>query len=84
MNLLYLLRPKDEITYISSAATVRQGLEKLRVHGYTAIPAVNKAGEYAGTVSEGDFLWAIYEKGSPEARDSIATLSPRGLVTSTV
>ncbi|MBQ3842906.1 MAG: CBS domain-containing protein [Ruminiclostridium sp.] len=71
MNLLYLLRPKDEITYISSAATVRQGLEKLRVHGYTAIPAVNKAGEYAGTVSEGDFLWAIYEKGSPEALEKM-------------
>ena len=64
MNLLFLLRPKDEITYISSDATVRQGLEKMRVHGYTAIPAVTASGEYAGTVSEGDFLWAMCENGS--------------------
>ena len=63
MNLLFLLRPKDEITYISSSATVRQGLEKMRVHGYTAIPAVSAEGEYAGTVSEGDFLWAMCSSG---------------------
>ena len=64
MNLLFLLRPKDEITYISSSDTVRQGLEKMRVHGYTAIPAVSAEGEYAGTVSEGDFLWAMCSSGS--------------------
>ena len=65
MNLLFLLRPKDEITYISSDATVRQGLEKMRAHGYTAIPAVTASGEYAGTVSEGDFLWALCDKEPP-------------------
>lgn len=64
MNLLFLLRPKDEIVYIPVTATVRQGLEKMRVHGYTAVPAVNAAGEYVGTVSEGDFLWALCESGS--------------------
>lgn len=64
MNLLFLLKPKDEITYISSDATVRQGLEKMKVHGYTAVPAINRSGEYVGTVSEGDFLWALSEGGS--------------------
>ena len=67
MNLLYLLRPKDEITYIGSHTTVRQGLERMRSHGYTAIPTINDAGEYVGTVSEGDFLWALYDDRS--ARD---------------
>lgn len=71
MNLLYLLRPKDEITYINSDATVRQGLEKMRVHGYTAIPAVTASGEYAGTVSEGDFLWAICESGSARSLEKM-------------
>lgn len=66
MNLLYLLRPKDETVYITSAVTVRQGLEKMRVHGYTAIPVLNSSGEYIGTVSEGDFLWAMFEHGSPK------------------
>ncbi len=64
MNLLFLLRPKDDIVYIPATATVRQGLEKMRVHGYTAVPAINEAGEYVGTVSEGDFLWALCESGS--------------------
>ena len=64
MNLLYLLRPKDEIIYIGVQTTVRQGLERMRAHGFTAIPAINDAGEYVGTVSEGDFLWALYDEES--------------------
>jgi len=59
MNLIYLLRPKDDTVYINSGSTVRQGLEKIRAHGYTAIPVIAPTGEYVGTVSEGDFLWAL-------------------------
>ena len=72
MNLLYLLRPKDETVYITSAATVRQGLEKLRAHGYTAVPVIDPEGEYIGTVSEGDFLWALYENGSMRPLEKLA------------
>ncbi|MBP5604904.1 MAG: CBS domain-containing protein [Ruminiclostridium sp.] len=64
MNLLYLLKPKDEVIYISSSATVRQGLERMKSRGYTAIPAINEKDEYVGSVSEGDFLWALEESGS--------------------
>lgn len=64
MNLLYLLRPKDETKYIETTETVRQGLEKMKAHGFTAVPAVTPDGEYAGTLSEGDFLWALCESGS--------------------
>lgn len=63
MNLLYLLRPKSTVAYLSSDCTVRQGLEKMRAHGYTAIPVINPDGEYIGTVSEGDFLWYIADSG---------------------
>ena len=71
MNLLYLLRPKDETVYITSAETVRQGLEKMRAHGYTAIPVLNSAGEYVGTVSEGDFLWAMCDHGSARGLEKL-------------
>lgn len=64
MNLLYLLRPKESVAYIQSNVTVRQGLEKMRAHGYSAIPVISPEGKYIGTVSEGDFLWAVFEKGS--------------------
>ncbi len=67
MNLIFLLRPKDETVYINSGSTVRQGLEKIRAHGFTAIPVINASDEYVGTVSEGDFLWALCESGSIKA-----------------
>lgn len=63
MNLLYLLRPKENVAYIQSNVTLRQGLEKMRAHGYSAIPVISPEGKYIGTVSEGDFLWAVIEKG---------------------
>ena len=33
----------------------------MRLHGYTAMPVITKDGSYAGTVSEGDFLWHILD-----------------------
>ncbi len=59
MNLLFLLRPKSMVAYLISDCTARQGLEKMRAHGYTAIPVISPDGKYIGTVSEGDFLWAL-------------------------
>ena len=32
---------------------VRQALEKMRAHGYSAIPMINSEGEYLGTVCLG-------------------------------
>ncbi len=59
MNVLMLLKPKSEVEYLTDTCTLRQGLEKMRVHGYTAIPVITKEGLYVGSVSEGDFLWHI-------------------------
>ena len=60
-NILKLLTPKDKVAYIDSDMTIRQGLEKLRAHGYSRIPVINKDGTYFGVVSEGDFLWSIMD-----------------------
>ena len=79
MNLLFLLRPKEDIKYINAEATVRQGLEKMKVHGYTAIPVITGSGEYIGTVSEGDFLWALSESGSVK---ELEKLSVSGIIRS--
>ena len=61
MNVLMLLKPKSEVEYLIDTYTLRQGLEKMRAHGYTAIPVISKDGEYMGCVSEGDFLWHIID-----------------------
>ena len=39
--------------------TLRQGLEKLRRSGFTAIPVIDSEDRYVGVISEGDFLWNI-------------------------
>ena len=62
MNVISLLTPKAQVAYLYEDYTVRQGLEKLRAHGYTAIPVLSRDGGYVGTVSEGDFLWSMVDK----------------------
>lgn len=59
MNIAYFLIPKNSVAYLYDDFTFRQGLEKMRHHGYTAIPVITRDGQYAGTVSEGDFLWRL-------------------------
>lgn len=39
--------------------TIRQALEKMESAGYAALPILNKRGEYRGTLTEGDLLWAM-------------------------
>ena len=62
MNVIMLLKPKEMVKYIYENNTLRQGLEKMRVHSYTAIPVISEDGKYVGTVSEGDFLYYIVDK----------------------
>ncbi len=59
MNIAFLLQPKSDTAYLYDDYTLRQGLEKMRHHGYTAIPVIDREGRYITTISEGDFLWFI-------------------------
>ena len=65
MNIAYFLLPKGLVAYLYDDFTFRQGLEKMHHHGYTAIPVIDRSGQYLGTVSEGDFLWKLLDKESP-------------------
>ena len=49
MNVISLLTPKAQVAFLYEDFTIRQGLEKLRAHGYTAIPVLTRDGQYAGT-----------------------------------
>ena len=61
MNIAYFLLPKVSVAYLYDDFTFRQGLEKMRRNKYTAIPVITREGQYAGTVSEGDFLWRLLD-----------------------
>lgn len=66
MNVLFFLKPKLSVAYIYDTNTVRQGLEKMKHYGYTAIPVIDREGRYVGTVTEGDFLWKLTEENAWE------------------
>ncbi len=63
MNVITFLKPKDTIKYLYDYNTLRQGIEKLHAHSYTALPVISEQGTYVGTVSEGDFLYHLLEQG---------------------
>lgn len=58
-NVLFFLTPKAMCTYLYDDYTIRQALEKMEVAGYNALPILNRRGEYRGTITEGDILWAM-------------------------
>lgn len=57
MNIAFFLLPKQEVVTVTQEATLRQTLEKMEHHRYTAVPIIDTEGGYAGTVTEGDLLW---------------------------
>ncbi len=69
MNVAFFLVPKSQVAYLTEGSSFRQGMEKLRRHGYTAIPVISREGRYLGSINEGDFLWNILTMGSLEPRD---------------
>ena len=58
-NILFFLTPKAMCAFVYDDYTIRQALEKMESAGYAALPILNKRGEYRGTLTEGDLLWAM-------------------------
>ena len=58
-NILFFLTPKAMCSFVYDDSTVRQALEKMEAAGYSAVPILNRRGEYRGTLTEGDLLWAM-------------------------
>ena len=58
-NILFFLTPKAMCAFVYDDHTIRQALEKMEVSGYAALPILNRHGEYRGTLTEGDVLWAM-------------------------
>lgn len=69
MNMLSLLKPKALLDIAYDDNSVRQVLEQLKNHGYTAIPVINRKGEYVTTVNEGDILRFMLSHGIFDPRD---------------
>ncbi len=58
-NILFFLTPKAMCAYLHDDYTMRQALEKMESAGYATLPILSRRGEYRGTLTEGDLLWAM-------------------------
>ena len=71
MNILFFLTPKSDVAHLYDTDSLRQALEKMENHRYSAIPIISKKeGRYLGTLTEGDLLWFIKEKGNLSVREA--------------
>lgn len=59
MKIAFFLLPKSEVVYLPLKSTMRQALEKMEYHRYTAVPIIDDEGKYVGTITEGDLLWNL-------------------------
>ena len=58
-NILFFLTPKAMCAFVYDDFTIRQALEKMESSGYASLPILNRRGEYRGSLTEGDLLWAL-------------------------
>ena len=58
-NILFFLTPKAMCAHLMDDDTLRQALVRMEAAHYAALPILNKKGEYCGTLTEGDVLWAL-------------------------
>lgn len=68
MNILFFLTPKEDVAHVDEDDTMRQVLEKMEHHGYTAIPLLGREGKYIGTITEGDLLWFLKDRNFPDLK----------------
>ena len=58
-NILFFLTPKAMCVHLQADDTLRQALTRMEAAHYAALPILNRKGEYCGTLTEGDALWAM-------------------------
>ena len=58
-NILFFLTPKAMCVHLNTDDTLRQAIGRMESARYAALPILNRKGEYCGTLTEGDLLWAL-------------------------
>lgn len=68
MNIAKIMIPKVLTVFLREDQTVRQGLETMATHSYTAVPVLDGNDRYIGSVSEGDFLRCLLAAGTTDKK----------------
>ena len=66
VNIAKIMTPKIATAFLHSDDTVRQALESMKAHGYTAIPVLDKKDQYLGAITEGDLLRHVMSVGTTD------------------
>lgn len=66
MNIARIMLPKALTVFLHESDSVRQGLEIMLQHGYTALPVLKNKTTYAGSITEGDLLRYVMELGTTD------------------
>ncbi len=59
MNIIFFLTPKKDVEYVESDFTIRQVVEKMEYHHYTAVPIIDTQGKYVDVISADDILFTL-------------------------
>lgn len=59
MNIAFFLTPKKDVVFQKETSTMRQAMERMEYHRFSAIPIISEDGSYVGTLTEGDLLWKL-------------------------
>ena len=70
MNVLFFLTPKNKVEYVFEDTSLRQILEKMDYHGFSAVPILNKENEYVGTLTASDLLLEIKKRENFNLKDA--------------
>ncbi len=71
MNILFFLKPKNEVEFVYDDDSMLQVMEKMEYHSYSAIPLISRQhGTYIGTVTARDLLWELKEHHDFSVRDA--------------
>ena len=68
INIAKIMIPKPLTRVLHANDTVRQALETMENHGFTAIPVLDEEERYIGCVTEGDFLRHIIRVGNADKK----------------
>lgn len=79
MNVAFFLTPKSDVVWIPARATMRQALEKMEHHRWSAVPILDDDGLYVGTLTEGDLLWKMKSRPGVEIHLDIEALFQRAV-----
>ena len=76
MNIAFFLIAKEDIVYLTLQNTMRQALEKMEYHRYSAVPVIDEKGRYTGTLTEGDLLWKMKNTAGLTFKDTSKIMLP--------